>query len=238
MKVAVIGGGNLGTAITMNAARKAEVIVVKRRKELFDVVDNVEVVSSIEEASSADVFIITLKPDVFRANIGKISEVADEKPVISFAAGVKLGEMRSIESPHRAMTNLAIEKKGLVACYPPQTRRHLGFLDAEFIPCSSEKELEAMTSFLGSSPAIISKLVHAFIVAALKEGISYENALKTGIHVFGATAYLYNKYGLESLIQKIATPGGTTAEGLTKIPLAERAFMDALISASKRAEEL
>ncbi len=239
MRVAIIGAGNLGTAIAMNASKNAEVIAVRRRKDLFPETKSVEVVSEIEEAEKANVFIITLKPQVFRKNMELISKVARGKPVVSFSAGVRLEEMlRHIENPFRAMTNLGIEERGTVACYPPETSEHLSFLDADFIYCESERELDAMTSFLGSSPAIISKLFHAFIISALHQGISYNNAIKAGISAFHSAAYLYSKYGLDETIRRITTPGGTTAEGLRLVAGIEKGFMDSLIGASRRVDEL
>ncbi len=239
MKVAVIGAGNLGVAIIKNAAKNAEIVAVRRRKELIPKVDNVIPASDIEEAKDCNIFIITLKPNVFRKNMKLIGEIVKGKPLISFAAGVKIEEMlKYIENPYRAMTNLAIEERSVVACYPPEAAEHLRFLNAEFLYCKDEEELDAMTSFIGSSPAIISKLIHGFIIAALNEGVSYKNALKAAISSFTAASYLYSKYGLEEVIEKIATPSGSTAEGLVEVIEAEKKFISSLIAASKRGKEL
>ncbi|MBC7109915.1 MAG: NAD(P)-binding domain-containing protein [Archaeoglobi archaeon] len=239
MRVAVIGAGSLGTSLIRNASRRAEVIAIRRRKELIPEMENVFPASEIEEAENCDVFLITLKPDVFRENMKKIGEICGEKPVISFAAGVKIQEMRKfIKNPSRAMTNPAIERRTLVAVYPPSSSEHLKFLDADFIFCETEKELDAMTSFIGSSPAVISKLIHAFIISALHEGISYRNALKTALSAFESATYLSSRYTLEEIIEKTATPGGTTVEGLLEVIEAERKFADALIEMSRKVERL
>ncbi len=239
MKVAVIGAGNLGMALIKNAMKNVEVIAVRKRREEFQELEGVEFVYDIQEAGEANIFLIALKPHVFRSHLETIGDVAKSKPVISFVAGVRLEEMlKHIENPFRAMTNLGIEEKGVIACYPPETAEHLRFLEADFIYCETEDELDAMTSYLGSSPALIAKLFHAFVISALHQGISYGNALKAGISAFQSAAYLYSKYGLEDTIRKIATPGGTTAEGLREIAGIEKGFIDALIAASRRVDEL
>ena len=239
MKIAVVGAGNLGMALIRNAMRNAEIIAVRRRKEKTQEMEGVEFVTDIEEAGEANIFLVALKPRVFRSHLDTIGDVAKSKPVISFVAGVRLEEiLKHIENPFRAMTNLGIEEKGAIACYPPETAEHLRFLEAEFIYCETENELDAMTSYLGSSPALISKLFHAFVISALHQGISYDNALKAGMHAFQSAAYLYSKYGLEETIRKIATPGGTTAEGLREISGIEKGFMESLIAASRRVDEL
>lgn len=239
MKVAVIGAGNLGLSLIRNASRKAEVVAVRRRKELIPEMRNVSAASEIEEARNCDVFLITLKPDVFREKMREIGEISEGKPVISFAAGVRMEEMRKfIESPFRAMTNPAIESRTLVAVHPPSASEHLKFLDADFIFCETEKELDAMTSFIGSSPAVISRLIHAFIVSALHEGVSYRNAFKAALSAFEASSYLFSRYSLNEIVEKMATPGGTTVEGLLEIIEAERSFAEALIQMSRKAKML
>jgi len=239
MKVAVIGVGNLGLALIRNAAKNVEIVAVRRRKDLIPKTENVTATSDIEDTKDCNVFIITLKPDVFRKNMKMIGEIVKGKPLISFAAGVRLEEMlKHIENPYRAMTNLAIEKRGLIACYPPEAAEHLRFLEADFIYCEDERELDAMTSFIGSSPALISKLIHGFIIAALHEGVSYQNATKAAVSAFEAASYLYSKYGLETIIERVATPGGTTTEGLLEIVDAERKFINSLIAASRKVGEL
>ncbi len=239
MKVAIIGVGNLGLALIRNAAKNVEIVAVRRRKDLIPKTENVIATSDIEDTKDCNVFIITLKPDVFRRNMKMIGEIVKGKPLISFAAGVKLEEMlKHIENPYRAMTNLAIEKRSLIACYPPEAAEHLRFLEADFIYCEDERELDAMTSFIGSSPAIISKLIHGFIIAALHEGVSYQNATKAAVSAFEAASYLYSKYGLETIIERVATPGGTTTEGLLEVIEAERKFINSLIAASRKVGEL
>ncbi|MBE8539705.1 pyrroline-5-carboxylate reductase dimerization domain-containing protein [Geoglobus acetivorans] len=239
MKIAVLGAGNLGSAIIKNASRNAEVIAVRRRKELLPDIENVTAVSEFEETREANIFLVTLKPDVFRKNLERIGEIVKGKPLISFVPGIKLEDMlKYIDNPFRAMTNIGIEDGGVIACYPPETAEHLRFLEADFILCRSEEELEAMTSFIGSAPAIIAKLINAFVVSAVREGVNYEHALKASVNVFGTAGRLYEKYGFDGMLRRIATPGGTTAEGLRNVVMAEKYLMDALISASRRVEEL
>jgi len=233
MKVAVVGAGNLGRAIIKNAARKVEVVAVKRRPEKLE---NAEVTTKIEDIGDADLVLIALKPDVFRRNIKRIGELAGDTPVVSFAAGVKLAEMvKYIRHPHRAMTDLAIERRSLVACYPPETMKLLSFLDAEFLECESEDELDAMTAYIGSSPAILSYLLHAMVLAALKDGIRYRKGIRIASHAFRSAAWLYENYGLERVTEMVATPGGTTAEGILNLRPAEKVLMDAMLSTSARA---
>jgi len=230
MKVGVIGVGNLGMALAKKACKNAEVVAVKRK---VVEVEGVEVTDRIEDVGDCDVILVALKPDVFRMELERIGRVAGEKPVVSFAAGVKLDEMRRhIKNPFRAMTNIAIS---LIAYWPAETFQHISFLDTEFIECSNEGELDVMTAYLGSSPSILAYLMHAFILSAIRDGVDYAKSLKVAVSAFKATAELYDRLGLEGVLKKIATPAGTTIEGVIRVSEAQRALIEALSATSSKA---
>lgn len=231
MRVAIVGGGNLGKALA-RACRGVEVVIVKRRPEK---IDGFQVKTDLNV--EADVYLVALKPRDFRENMEKIGEVAGEKPVVSFAAGVKLEEMRkNISNPYRAMTNIAVESGSLVAVYPEEAKEFVSFLGSEVIVCESEEELELMTSFIGSAPAFICYLLHQFTLAAVREGVKFDKAKYIAAKTFEAAAKVYMKHGLEEIVKKIATPGGTTVEGI--INLVRSPLIDSLLSACEKARRL
>ena len=235
MKVAVIGAGNLGSALAKNASKSVEVIALKRRPER---IEGVKVVTRVDEVEDCDVFFICLKPNVFRENLRAIGNFVKDKPVVSFAAGVKLDEMmKHIKNAYRAMTNIAIEERSILAYYPPEAYDHLSFLDAEFIECKSERELDVMTAYIGSSPAIVAYLLHSFILSALRDGLDYERSLNMAVEIFKASADLYKKHGLEQIVKKIATPGGTTIEGIIEI-FSGSGLINALAKTAQKARRI
>lgn len=239
MKLGIIGAGNLGMAIAKNAARKVEVVAVKRKVVDTKNIDGIEITDDIEALEDCDILFVTLKPEVFRIELKKIGNLAKKIPVVSFAAGVKMEEMKKhIVNPYRAMTNLAIESRSLIAYYPPDAINHISFLDAEFIKCESERELEVMTSYIGSSPGILAYLLHAFYISAVKDGVEHKKATKIAISAFKSTAMLYERYGLENMVAKIATPGGTTVEGIVEVMEAQEIIVKALSAATSKAKVL
>ncbi len=231
MKLGILGAGNLGMALASSVKEGVEVIAVKRKP----VRSKFRISTELSSLAECDVIFVTLKPKVFREEMRRIGEIAENRPVVSFAAGVKLDEMKKyIENPFRAMTNLAVS---IVAYYPQKTVEFLPF-KAELMECSSEDELDAMTSYIGSSPGILAYLINAFVISALKDGIEYSKAVKLAISAFKASAQLYEAYGLEEMTRKIATPGGTTVEGIADILDAQRILVDALSSAASKARVL
>ena len=171
MKVGVVGAGKLGKAIIKNVSKKCGIVAVKRKVER---IEGAKVTQDIEDVAGCDVIFVTLKPNIFRENMEKIGEVAQETPVVSFAAGVKLNEMgKFIAKPYRAMTNLEIEEFSVVAYYPEEAKEYLNFLNAELIQCEDERELDLMTNYIGSSPALIAYLINALVLSAIKDGIDF-----------------------------------------------------------------
>ncbi len=125
-----------------------------------------------------------------------------------------------------------------MACHPADAAERLKFLDADFIICGSEDELDAMTAYIGSSPAVIAYLIHAMVLAAVRNGISFEVSKKVAVRAFSDAARLFEKYGLEGVVERIATPAGTTVEGITCVQPAARALIDAMLAASSKARKL
>ncbi len=231
MKIAVIGAGNLGGAIAEKLRENPELNVLTVRREGTPTLDDVE---------GCDAYVIALKPDVFRENMKRIGKIVSESPVISFAAGVKIDEMREyIKNPMRAMTNIEVS---MIACYPERCAEVLSdmSLNVEMIVCDKESEIDILTSYLGSAPAIIAYLIHSFILSAVKEGIEYEVAVKVACTVFKDSGELYRKYGLDGIVRKIATPSGTTIEGISTL-IAEgvmKSINESFSAASRRARSL
>ncbi|WP_290900057.1 pyrroline-5-carboxylate reductase dimerization domain-containing protein [Ferroglobus sp.] len=231
MRVAIIGGGNLGKALA-KACRNAEVIIIKRK---YEKIGDFEVRTDMDV--EADVYLVALKPKDFRSNMEKIGNVAKDKPVISFAAGVKLEEMgKYIEKPYRAMTNIAVEDGSLIAVYPEEAKNFLNFIDSEIMVCESEEELELMTSLIGSSPAFICYYLHFFTLAAVKGGVKFDKAKYIASKSFEAAAKIYMKYGLEEAVRRIATPAGTTIEGILEI--VDNPLSEAIVKAAEKARRL
>ena len=93
-----------------------------------------------------------------------------------------------------------------------------------------------MTSLIGSSPAIICYYLHYFTLAAVKEGIKYNLAKYLAVKAFEAAAKIYMKYGLEGAVKRIATPGGTTIEGILEV--VGNSFINSIMKAAEKARKL
>ncbi len=245
-KVAIIGAGNLGSAIAKKLVREVEVIVTGRRKEILNDLKKrgCEVErSNPEAASKADFVFITVKPKDVDSVLEEIKREVKDKKVISFAAMKKLEEIRkSIPDSivFRAMTNVFAEKGLAFTVYYPtydgELERILSIL-GEVHMVKTEIEVDLMTAFSGSAPAFVAKLIQGFIYAGLSCGLNAEMAKKVTLSVFNGTANALKEKEPEDLIKEITTPGGTTIRGIKKLEenRVEFAIMEAMEATARKA---
>jgi pyrroline-5-carboxylate reductase len=104
-----------------------------------------------------------------------------------------------------------------------------------------EKHIDAVTALSGSGPAFIALFVGAMAEAGEKAGLTHDDAIALAVQTATGTSKLLDE-GVEpsKLIEKVRSPGGTTAEGLKVFE--EKGFegivFEALEAARKRAGEL
>jgi pyrroline-5-carboxylate reductase len=236
--VAVIGAGNLGSAISKALVGKVEVFVSGRKEKILEELKNkgCKIRSSLDASSQADVVFLTVKPKDVPSALKEIRNEVRGKRVVSFAAMVKLDQIREIipdSIVFRAMTNVfAEEGRAFTVYYPSKDERLeklLSFL-GEVHLVKAESEVDVMTVFSGSSPAFVSKIIQGFIYGGLKCGLTYELAKKAAISIFEGTAIYLKDKEPDELIKRIATPAGTTIEGIKKLEKhrIEYAIIDAL----------
>lgn len=252
-KIAIIGAGNIGSAVAKVLAKDYHVIATRRNvdeiewlKELgCEVTDN-----NVDAAQKADVIFIAVKPNDVLSALSEIESVVAGKIIVSFAAFVKINEMKVVIKNAklvRAMTNICAEiGEGFTAYFTvdlddnerkklEEILSHLG----DVVRVDNEEGIDIMTAFSGSMPAYFAKIVQAFIYAGLKSGLNADVARKVTLSVLKGVAGMLEKEDIENLIARVTTPGGTTIEGLTK--LAEHridyAIIDAMAATVEKAKK-
>lgn len=263
MKLALIGCGNMGTAliggIISSGTLKAPNVVVfdVDVQKSNDVKTSFEVNSALtaaEAVSSSDVVLLAVKPNA----VGKVlegvkSELDQEsKTLISIAAGLPVSFYRNTLKKTkivRVMPNTpALVGEGMSALYFDGD-----FSDGEkeeilslFRSCgraivlSKESWMDAVTGLSGSGPAYVFNFINALADGGVLEGLPRSDArLLAAQTVFGAA-----KLAIEALEKgdhfvelkdRVTSPGGTTAEGL--FALEQGSFSADVISAVRAATE-
>jgi len=263
-KVAIIGAGKMGEGIIAGLIKsgvynpqdiKAFEILEKRSKYITQTY-NVECLSDVKKTVEfADICLIAVKP----ADVGKVLEriSAVTKPtklIVSIAAGVTLDFYRKHLPKNvpviRVMPNMAVlVREGMITVCPSDnvTKEQLkmatdmlGLLGR--VITLDEKYLNLATGLVGSGPAYIYLFIDALADAGVRLGLPKDISLLLAAQTTLGSAKIVVETGEHpaKLKDMIATPAGTTVEGLLELEKGglKATVISAVTKAAERAKEL
>ncbi|KUO88497.1 MAG: pyrroline-5-carboxylate reductase [Thermoproteus sp. JCHS_4] len=160
----------------------------------------------------SDVVLLSVKPH----NVAEIS-IRTNKPVVSFVAGIPLARISGLSArPFRAMTNIGLTAIAVAGEYDKEVDGLLRSLSPAVI-WVEEKLLDPLTVVLGSGPALVARLLRAYIEAAVNVGVPWDLAREIAASLFSTAPQLAARLGHEGVVEMVATPGGTTIKALIKM---------------------
>ncbi|MEK7773346.1 MAG: pyrroline-5-carboxylate reductase, partial [Deltaproteobacteria bacterium] len=268
--IGFLGAGNLAEALIKGLLASKKVgpgqIVASDRisGRITHIAETYEIkvyARNYEVARNADIIFLTVKPNDVKGVLKEIaSEAAPDKLLISAAAGIttttvqetlkEAGMVRFIPVV-RAMPNTpALVQEGATAICAGmgagkaelKLARTLFESVGKVVVIDDEPLMDAVTGVSGSGPAYVFLFIEALVEAGVAAGLREDTAkLLAAQTVLGAARLaLESPMTLEELVKMVASPGGTTVEGLKK--LEESGFKGAVIkaveAAVKRANEL
>jgi pyrroline-5-carboxylate reductase len=259
--VGCIGIGNMGSAIVTGLARSMDIKSIScydiepdriqdaKRKSGVRSVDSLE-----ELCRDCEVIIIAVKPDAVPALLREMAPHITGKISVSVAAGVGLETMESLVPRAvkiaRVMPNTpALVRKGMTVISPNREMdegslkmveeifSHLGA-----VMVLPERFMNAVTGLSGSGPAYIFTMISALADGGVKMGLPRDKALVLAAQTALGAAEMVLETGQDpmTLRAKVASPGGTTIEGLHILDRAgfSGIIMDAVEAATTRASRL
>lgn len=238
-KIAVIGGGNLGTAIVEGLlksgfSKPADIIVTKR---------NVSTLSSLKEkgirimsdnnkaVQSSEIIILAIKPFQVEDVLGTIAADLNAKHLlISVLTGVFIRDMQEIVKTKipmfRAMPNTAIAIQESMTCLSCTNATEVQvklvedlFATVGKVAVIEEKLMDAATVLGACGTAYAMRYVRANIQGGIEIGFDAKTAsLIAAQTVKGAAELLLQKGSHpEQEIDKVTTPKGCTIAGLNEM---------------------
>lgn len=239
MKVCLLGGGRLGSAIAEGiAADKTHSLMLQicdRHPDKLEVLkalwpERFSVTTQMQDAvTGAEVVVLLVKPkDITRVSREIANWLSKDVLVISCAAGVPVGKIEQAlqgVAVARAMPNVAIKKRrgatAVVFGAHVQAKRDLLRIDAifgklgELFVLPSEDQFHAVSALLGSGPAFFMLFLEAVGAAGVKAGLAPLEADRFARAAFlSSSALIDHGEQPQDVRQQIASPGGMTAEGL------------------------
>jgi pyrroline-5-carboxylate reductase len=238
-KIAIIGGGNLGSAIAEGLIKSkfnkpAEITITKRKISTLQGLKEkgVKVTSNNSEAvSNSELVILAVKPyqvsDVLNSFI---KELTSKHILVSVVTGVLVSEIEEIIkrkiSLFRAMPNTAIAIQESITCLSHKNAsvNQINYVRNLFstlgkVAMIDEKLMEAATVLGACGTAFAMRYIRANIQGGIEIGFDAATAsLIAAQTVKGAAELLLQKGSHpEQEIDKVTTPKGCTIAGLNEM---------------------
>jgi len=238
-KLAIIGGGNLGTAIARGLLsnelfRPEQLVITRRRTSLLNDFAKQGVIVSkdnLSAAQKADVILLGVKPYQLKGVLEEIAPVlCENKILVSLATGIS-AETIQTHCPvkltiFRAMPNTAIEIGESMTCissYNATAAQEEDILQlfgqlgqALIIP---EELMAASTVLAACGIAYAMRFIRAATQGGIEIGFGSKLALQISAQTIKGAADLLIQKGThpEDEIDKVTTPRGVTISGLNEM---------------------
>jgi pyrroline-5-carboxylate reductase len=264
MKIAFIGGGNMGEAILaavvskgLSSPREVSVSDVSeaRRKYLQERFGVTVTPDNRSAITNAEIIILAIKPQTLSAILSELNKhLKPEQLVLSIIAGAKLNTLikgLSHQKVVRSMPNTPAQiGEGITVwtatpevteSQKKQAKAILGVMGQE-IYVDNEKFMDMATAVSGSGPAYVYYFVEAFIEAAVKIGLPRDVAGRLAVQTLVGATHLLQKSDKKpaELRKAVTSPGGTTAAAIERLGKGDFAGLiaQAVDAAYQRAKEL
>jgi pyrroline-5-carboxylate reductase len=263
MKVVVIGGGTMGSALVKSILRarlaaRGDIIVSDvslNQRESVRKRFGVEVTGdSVRAVKGADVIVLAVKPQEMSAVLSHLSGHVTSQLVMSIAAGISLETIsRFIKqgSLVRAMPNTPAQvgrgmtvwtSAGELSAEKHDTARRILASMGEEMYLKDERYLDMATAVSGSGPAYVFLFIEALIDAGVHIGLSRDVAQRLVVETVAGSAETMKKLARHpaELRNMVTSPGGTTAEALFRFESGGMRSLvaDAVIAAYTKAQNL
>jgi pyrroline-5-carboxylate reductase len=229
-KVGIIGCGHMGAGIARKLSTRQQVFLSSRDREKTKLLAEeigAKAVEHLEElVNKTDMIILAVKPQ----NLMEVADLLQGKlreaqSLISILAGTSVDKLKQTfkaNSVVRMMPNLALLYGegviGLAGEDSPETKRNLAsiFGCLGHLHWMSEEKLDALASLTASGQAFVYVLIEAMVEAGIAMGFPAEEALALILEMMkgSITQLRESRKHPAELKWQVASPGGTTIEGL------------------------
>jgi pyrroline-5-carboxylate reductase len=264
MKIAFIGGGNMGEAMLSALLRKelaasgdvAVADVKPERRDYLKAKYGVKVTEdNLQSLSGAEVVVLAIKPQSLTAVMAELAgHLKPGQLVLSIIAGARIAAI-SGGIKHRSIvrvmpnTPAQIGEGMSVWTATPQVNSLQKNLAADILGAmgkelfvDDEKYLDMATAVSGSGPAYFFFVMEALVEGAVEIGLNRDVARELVLRTMLGSGHLLERSGKEpaELRRQVTSPGGTTAEAIAYLEKGEfpRLLAGAVRAAYEKAKQL
>ncbi len=238
-KIAIIGGGNLGSSVVYGLLKKninpENIIITRRKIELLNDLKSKGVTVSnnnIDAIKNSEIIIIAVKPYNLETILLEIKdELNSEKHLlISLVSKVSIDEIKTTIgkkiSIFRVAPNTAIAVNESMTCISQQfaNQKEIELVNLLFGMLGktlfiSEEMSDASTVLAACGTAFAMRFIRAMVQGGIEIGFSSQNASLIAMQTVKGAAdlLLQNKNHPEFEIDRVTTPKGYTITGLNEM---------------------
>lgn len=235
-RIAVLGVGKLGEALLSGMLRSgrsaADLVVTARRPgRAVELTDRygVAAVTNAEAAATADVLLLTVKPQDMGRLLDELAEqVPADRLVVSMAAGITTATIEAALAPGtpvvRVMSNTPVlvdEAMSAISAGSHAGEQHLALTEELLRPVGQtirvpESQQDAVTALSGSGPAYFFYLVEAMTDAGILLGLPRQVAHDLIVQTALGSALMLRDSGEHpvKLREAVTSPAGTTINAI------------------------
>jgi len=254
MKLGFIGFGNMASAIagsvlanSLVSPQEIYLFEPDTEKQIRARNDGMNICKNAADAVlSSDMTILAVKPQIMPAILKEISAHCENKALLSIAAGISTGFIKSCLSGNAYVIRVMPNTPMMLGCGAtvvaksenvPQKYMELAhqiFSVAGIVEYLEEDKLNEVVGVNGSSPAYFFRMAQNMADAAQEQGIDREVALRLIAKTMeGASKMLLDSGRSPTELEKqVSSPSGTTLAALSAFD--ELGFADILSQAMRR----
>lgn len=258
MKIAIIGAGNMGSAIARglalgNMGQRNEVIVSNPSEDKLENLKkdfpNIRTThDNIEATTNADIVIVAVKPWLMEEILEPL-RLKRTQILVSLAAGICFDDLAHYcgepeMTIFRVIPNTAIAERASMTLMSARNASEKQqqllmdiFNEMGLTMMIQESKIAAATALTSCGIAYVLKYVQAAMQAGIEMGIAPKDGIKMiAQSLEGAAKLLLNNESHPSVeIDKVTTPGGITIKGINE--LEHSGFTSAVIKAMKASKQ-
>ncbi len=244
MNIGFIGTGNMGGALIRgyagtNAGDTVHIFDTNPEQiKKFNDLNGIASEASLDDlVNKSNIIVLAVKPDIFEIVLPQIRKLLDDpaapkdKVFVSIAAGISISYMKKMIGDNikiiRTMPNLnSMVGQGMTAVCKDslvdgdEFEAVMNIFDTVGKTAEvGEDMIDTVIGVSGSSPAYAFMYMDALIKCAVKNGMTYSDALTFAAQATLGAAVTVMESGIdpETLTKNVCSPGGTTIEAVNKL---------------------
>ncbi|MBR0307880.1 MAG: pyrroline-5-carboxylate reductase [Mogibacterium sp.] len=262
MKIGFLGAGAMGGAILSGALEtgvvKPEEVYVydlseQIKKKYSDLGCNI-VSSNVELGNSADMVVVSLKPQYAQGGLKELEDTLNGKALVSIMAGVTTATLREWTAGDFRLLRLMPNTPALVGAgafaldsNTDLTQEEKDFAEKLFssigiVEWMPEPLIDTACGLSGAGPAYIYMVIEALADGGVMKGLPRQTAMKLAAQTVYGSAKMVLETGRhpDELKDMVCSPGGNTIVGVKTLEEhgIRGAFIDTVDKATERAKEL